>query len=129
MKLTKKREIHPHERQTSIPRNRTKSALSTKLYNKTLELEANTGKFYIKDTWVKAGLCDLQKVTYEYRNPKTKETEIRSKQVCVMPGTAVEQEIPIEGAKIIDIWRVEFSMNSEGRKWIGIRQLSSPSEE
>ena len=60
-----------------------KSALSTKLYNKTLELETNTGKFYIKDTWVKAGLCDLQKVTYEYRNPKTKETEIRSKQVCV----------------------------------------------
>ena len=42
-----------------------KSALSTKLYNKTYELETNTGKFYIKDTWVKAGLCDLQKVRYE----------------------------------------------------------------
>lgn len=97
-----------------------KSALSTKLYNKTLELETNTGKFYIKDTWVKAGLCDLQKVTYEYRNPKTKETEIRSKQVCVVPGTAVEKEIPIEGAKKIDVWRVEFSMNSEGRKWIDL---------
>ena len=97
-----------------------KSALSTKLYNKTLELETNTGKFYIKDTWVKAGLCDLQKVTYEYRNPKTKETEIRTKQVCVVPGTAVDQEIPIEGAKKIDIWRVEFSMNSEGRKWIDL---------
>ena len=97
-----------------------KSALSTKLYNKTLELETNTGKFYIKDTWVKAGLCDLQKVRYEYRNPKTKETEIRTKQVCVVPGTAVGQEIPIEGAKMIDIWRVEFSMNSEGRKWIDL---------
>ena len=97
-----------------------KSALSTKLYNKTLELETNTSKFYIKDTWVKAGLCDLQKVTYEYRNPKTKETEIRSKQVCVVPGTAVEKEIPIEGAKKIDVWRVEFSMNSEGRKWIDL---------
>lgn len=97
-----------------------KSALSTKLYNKTLELETNTGKFYIKDTWVKAGLCDLQKVTYKYRNPKTTETEIRSKQVCVVPGTAVDQEIPIEGAKKIDVWRVEFSMNSEGRKWIDL---------
>lgn len=97
-----------------------KSALSTKLYNKTLELETNTGKFYIKDTWVKAGLCDLQKVRYEYRNPKTKETEIRTKQVCVVPGTSVDQEIPIEGAKMIDIWRVEFSMNSEGRKWIDL---------
>lgn len=97
-----------------------KSALSTKLYNKTLELETNTGKFYIKDAWVKCRLCDLQKVTYEYRNPKTKETEIRSKQVCVVPGTAVDQEIPIEGAKKIDVWRVEFSMNSEGRKWIDL---------
>lgn len=97
-----------------------KSALSTKLYNKTLELETNTGKFYIKDTWVKAGLCDLQKVRYEYRNPKTKEVEIRAKQVCVVPGTAVDQEIPIEGAKKIDVWRVEFSMNSEGRKWIDL---------
>lgn len=97
-----------------------KSAISTKLYNKTLELETNTGKFYIKDTWVKAGLCDLQKVRYEYRNPKTKETEIRTKQVCVIPGTSVDREIPIEGAKMIDIWRVEFSMNSEGRKWIDL---------
>lgn len=97
-----------------------KSALSTKLYNKTLELETNTGKFYIKDTWVKAGLCDLQKVRYEYRNPKTKEIEIRTKQICVVPGTAVNQEIPIEDAKKIDVWRVEFSMNSEGRKWIDL---------
>ena len=97
-----------------------KSALSTKLYNKTLELETNTGKFYIKDTWVKAGLCDLQKVRYEYRNPKTKEIEIRSKQISVVPGTAINQEIPIEEAKKIDIWRVEFSMNSEGRKWIDL---------
>ena len=97
-----------------------KSALSTKLYNKTLELETNTGKFYIKDAWVKAGLCDLQKVRYEYRNPKTKEIEIRSKQISVVPGTAINQEIPIEEAKKIDMWRVEFSMNSEGRKWIDL---------
>lgn len=97
-----------------------KSALSTKLYNKTLELETNTGKFYIKDAWVKSGLCDLQKVRYEYRNPKTKEVEIRAKQVCVVPGSAVDHEIPIEEAKKIDVWRVEFSMNSEGRKWIDL---------
>ena len=97
-----------------------KSALSTKLYNKTYELETNTGKFYIKDTWVKAGLCDLQKVTYEYKNPKTKEIEIRTKQVCVVPGTAVDREIPIEGAKKIDVWRVEFSMNSGSSQAIQI---------
>ena len=97
-----------------------KSALSTKLYNKTLELETNTGKFYIKDAWVKSGLCELQKVRYEYRNPKTKEIENRSKQITVAPGTAINQEIPIEEAKKIDVWRVEFSMNSEGRKWIDL---------
>ena len=97
-----------------------KSALSTKLYNKTLELETNTGKFYIKDAWVKSGLCELQKVRYEYRNPKTKEIEIRSKQISVVPGTAINQEIPIEEAKKIDVWREEFSMNSEGRKWIDL---------
>ena len=97
-----------------------KSALSTKLYNKTLELETNTGKFYIKDAWVKSGLCELQKVRYEYRNPKTKEIEIRTKQVTVAPGTAINKEIPIEEAKKIDVWRVEFSMNSEGRKWIDL---------
>lgn len=97
-----------------------KSALSTKMYNKTLELETNTGKFYIKDAWVKSGLCELQKVRYEYRNPKTKEIEIRSKQITVAPGTAINQEIPIEEAKKIDVWRVEFSMNSEGRKWIDL---------
>ena len=38
----------------------------------------------------------------------------------MVPGTAVDQEIPIEGAKKIDVWRVEFSMNSEGRKWIDL---------
>lgn len=97
-----------------------KSALSTKLYNKTLELETNTGKFYIKDAWVKSGLCELQKVRYEYRNSKTKEIEIRSKQITVAPDTAINQEIPIEEAKKIDVWRVEFSMNSEGRKWIDL---------
>ena len=97
-----------------------KSALSTKLYNKTLELESNAGKFYIKDAWVKAGLCELQKVRYEYRNPKTNEIEIRAKQVCVVPNTAINQEIPIEEAKTVDVWRVEFSMNSEGRKWIDL---------
>ena len=122
-----KMELGAHGRETKTGRTwnslkwgSPKSALSTKLYNKTLELETNSGKFYIKDTWVKAGLCDLQKVRYEYRNPKTKEIEIRTKQISVVPSTAINQEIPIEEAKKIDVWRVEFSMNSEGRKWIDL---------
>lgn len=97
-----------------------RSPISTKLYNKTMELENNAGKFYIKDAWVKSGLCELQKVTYDYKNPKTKEIEKRAKQICVVPGTSVAQEIPIEQAQKIDIWRVEFSINSEGRRWVDI---------
>lgn len=97
-----------------------KSPISTKLYNKTLELENNAGKFYIKDAWVKSGLCELQKVTYDYKNPKTKEVEKRAKQVCVAVGTSVKGEIPIEQAQIIDVWRVEFSISSEGRRWVDL---------
>lgn len=40
------------------------SPLSTKIYDKTLELKEASDKLYIKDSWVKAGLCDLQKVAY-----------------------------------------------------------------
>lgn len=97
-----------------------KSAISTKLYNKTMELEVNTGKYYIKDAWVKAGLCDLQKVTYDYYDSKTKTHEVRSKMICVEKGSAIEKQIPIEDAKKIDIWRVEFSISTEGRKWVDI---------
>lgn len=97
-----------------------RSAISTKLYNKSLELQNNPGKFYIIDSWVKCGLCELQKVTYEHKNPKTKEIETRAKMICVAPGTATADAIPQEQAQKVDIWRVEFSINSEGRKWVDI---------
>lgn len=98
----------------------TRSPISTKLYDKTLELSQNTGKYYIKEAWVKSGIVELQKVTYVYKNPKTKKEEIRSKHVCVEPGTKVNQEIPIEEAKIVKVWRVEFSITTEGRHWVDI---------
>lgn len=97
-----------------------KSPISTKLYNKTLELQNNAGKYYIKDAWVKSGICDLQKVTYDYYDSKNKTHEIRSKQICVATGTAVKTEIPIEEANPIDVWRVEFSISTEGRHWVDI---------
>ena len=96
------------------------SAVSTKIYNKTLELKQKSDKLYIKDCWVKEGLCDLQKVTYEYYDKKSKEKTLRSKMVCVKKGTAVENEIPIEEAQEVNIWRVEYSIKTEGRTWVDV---------
>lgn len=96
------------------------SPLSTKIYDKTLELKEASDKLYIKDSWVKAGLCDLQKVVYEYKDKKTGTTEKRSKMVIVKAGTKTEQEREIEDVEEVKIWRVEFSIKSEARNWITI---------
>lgn len=96
------------------------SPLSTKIYDKTLELKEASDKLYIKDSWVKAGLCDLQKVVYEYKDKKTGTKEKRSKMVIVKAGTKTEQEREIEDVEEVKIWRVEFSIKSEARNWITI---------
>lgn len=96
------------------------SPLSTKIYDKTLELKEASDKLYIKDCWVKAGLCDLQKVVYEYKDKKSGTTEKRSKMVIVKAGTKTEQEREIEDVEEVKIWRVEFSIKSEARNWITI---------
>lgn len=96
------------------------SPLSTKIYDKTLELKEASDKLYIKDSWVKAGLCDLQKVVYEYKDKKSGTTEKRSKMVIVKAGTKTEQEREIEDVEEVKIWRVEFSIKSEARNWITI---------
>lgn len=97
------------------------SPISTKLYNKTLELSTESkDKWYIRDAWTKAGLCNYQKVTYDYYDSKTKKHEQRAKMVMVKPGTQVDHEIPIEEALQVEVWRVEFSIKSEGRNWINL---------
>lgn len=96
------------------------SPLSTKLYDKTLELEQATDKLYIKDAWVKAGLCDLQKVAYDYKDKKTKQVEKRAKMVIVKAGTKTEEEKTIDEVQKVKIWRVEYSIKAEARHWITI---------
>lgn len=96
------------------------SPLSTKIYDKTLELKQSSNKLYIKDSWVKAGLCDYQKVSYEYCDKKTKTKEMRSKMVLVPFGTSTEEERPIEDVEEVKIWRVEFTIKSEARNWISL---------
>lgn len=69
------------------------SAVTTKLYNKTLELyDAKLGKFgkpYIREAWFRCGLIDdIQRVTKD-------------------------------GEKV-DVWRVEFSLKSAVKNWVPI---------
>lgn len=96
------------------------SPLSTKIYDKTLELKQASNKLYIKDSWVKAGLCDYQKVNYEYEDKKTKTKEIRSKMVLVPYGTSTDEERPIEDIEEVKIWRVEYTIKSEARNWVSV---------
>lgn len=96
------------------------SPLSTKIYDKTLELKEASDKLYIKDAWVKAGLCDLQKVVYDYKDKKTGIEEKRSKMVIVRAGTKTEEERTIDEVEEVKVWRVEFSIKSEARNWITI---------
>lgn len=96
------------------------SPLSTKIYDKTLELKEASDKLYIKDAWVKAGLCDLQKIVYDYKDKKTGIEEKRSKMVIVKAGTKTEEERTIDEVEEVKVWRVEFSIKSEARNWITI---------
>lgn len=96
------------------------SPLSTKIYDKTLELKEASDKLYIKDAWVKAGLCDLQKVVYDYKDKKSGIEEKRSKMVIVKAGTKTEEERTLDECEEVKIWRVEFSIKSEAKNWITI---------
>ena len=69
---------------------------------------------------MKAGLCDLQKVVYDYKDKKTGIEEKRSKMVIVKAGTKTEEERTIDEVQEVKVWRVEFSIKSEARNWITI---------
>lgn len=72
-----------------------KSMVSTKLYDKTLELKANkTDKTYIKYAWWNDGLIDHPIECYKLND-------------------AGEKTYP-------HVWRIEFSMKSKARNWITI---------
>lgn len=119
-------ELDAHGKETNLGRRwnslkwgSSRSAITTKIYNKTLELRAESrDKLYIKDAWAKAGLCDFQKCTYEVTNRNTGEITKKSKMVIVKKGTAVQGEIPLEQVDELQIWRVEFSIRANGRTWV-----------
>lgn len=90
------------------------SAVSTKLYNKTMELDREGhDKYYIRDAWQAQGLADTQWVSYTDKNGKE-----RHKSVTVKYGTATDKIIPEEDAQKVNVWRVEFSIKTEGKRMI-----------
>lgn len=75
-----------------------KSMVSTKLYNKTLELQQTHDKPYIRYAWYLAGLIT---------DP--------------INGTCKEADGSITKP---DIWRVEFSIKASGKKWVVLQDAS-----
>lgn len=96
------------------------SMVTTKLYNKTMELSRQGhDKFYIRDMWERAGLCSRQPVTYIYKHPDGTEVE-RYAFAYVPYGTASSEPVPQGSVSEVQIWRVEFAIHSNGRHWINM---------
>lgn len=85
------------------------SAVSTKLYNKTLELRTHASKYYIVDSWAQAGLA-------KYGVVVGRDGQIRSKVVPADTDTTVPP--PEDTVPEINIWRVEFALKTEARNWL-----------
>lgn len=97
------------------------SMVTTKLYNKTMELNRpGHDKFYIRDEWERCGLCSRQITTYQYEN-KDGTTCTRYGCKYVAYGTAKPEPIPQEQCTEVQIWRVEFSVKSNARHWVNLQ--------
>lgn len=96
------------------------SAVSTKIYDKTLELKQKSDKLYIKDCWQREGLCDLQKITYDFYDKKSHQKTKRAKMICVKAGTGTNDEKEKDDCEEVKIWRVEFSIKTDARNWVSV---------
>lgn len=75
-----------------------KSMVGTKFYNKTMELRERSDKPYIRQAWRAAGLVDDD---------------------FTLTKTAADGS-----TRVVDVWRVEFSIKSSTRKWFVIEDNS-----
>lgn len=90
------------------------SAVSTKLYDKSLEMSADgKAKLWIFDAWEQQQIAQVQWCIYI----DDKGIE-RHKPVCVKYGTKEKHAIPLEQAQQVRVWRVEFSIKTEGKHMI-----------
>lgn len=85
------------------------SAVSTKLYNKTLELKTHASKYYIVDCWEQCGLAKFAVVIDEKGQPKTKIIAGEIDTTKALQAGDVEE---------CQVWRVEFALKTEGRNWL-----------
>lgn len=85
------------------------SAVSTKLYNKTLELKTHASKYYIVDCWEQCDLAKFTVVTNDKGQPRTK----------IVAGE-VDTTAPLSDNEVEEcqVWRVEFALKTEGRNWL-----------
>ena len=77
-----------------------RSPVSTKIYNKSLELREATDKPYIKQAWFEAGLIDHPQELWKQRPDGQRYTP--------------------------EIWRVEFSIKSSVKNWVTIEADGNP---
>lgn len=85
------------------------SAVSTKLYNKTLELRTHASKYYIIDAWAQAGLAKQGVCLDANGQIKTKVMSCETTEKPPQP----EDTIPD-----VEIWRIEFAIKTEARNWL-----------
>ena len=85
------------------------SAVTTKLYNKTMELKTHASKFYIIDHWEQAQMAKQGVV-------RGKDGQLHTKIVpfdvdCSLCPPDVETPEAV-------VWRIEFSLKTEARSWL-----------
>lgn len=90
------------------------SCVTTKIYNKTMELEVDGhDKPWIRDAWEHSRIASTQWCSYlgddgqEHYRPHT-----------VKYGTAVHGYVPEDTVDDVQVWRVEFSIKSQGKHFI-----------
>lgn len=92
------------------------SAVSTKLYDKTLELDREGhDKPYIRQVWEQSQLCSRQVVQYESTQGK-----VKYKTVMVPYGTATQYPRLEQEVTKVKVWRCEFSISSQGKRFVHI---------
>lgn len=104
------------------------SMISTKMYEKTLEMSETGGKKgYIVDQWKQAQMAEYQIVSFT--DQKTQKTHFKNIVTAWLPEhVKAEQKInrnraiPIGAAHPVKVWRVEFSIKTEGRHWVDLEK-------
>ena len=104
------------------------SMVSTKMYNKTLEMsETGNKKGYIVDQWRQAQLAEYQIVSVE--DPKAKTPIYKNVVVPYVPedrkrelGINRNRALPLSEVHPCNVWRVEFTIRTEGRHWVDLQK-------